>query len=354
MTVTNCNDELNATVNNNDGNISSNCNLEDNNELSDYGKAFDSLTYHQYLCKKDLQGVVTTPGVDSEGLFSGENMVNFVDNHSYEVCSEHVNNPVYDPHDWVSVNIVSQSEIHHVHPSVVSCTHNNDTILLHDEGVCIGELLPLCRQCDRLGPNNGPAFSNEGQVCKIRMINWVSIHNDIYVPTVYIHSTDLHRKFFSYGIGENGLFVLHCDNVVHQDILVTSAMSYAQLKIFDNNMQGLTLSPYQTFDNYQKDIWSYETFNMSYEQHMHKVIDELCNNAESPKGDSQSNRVDNFKPHDDCYDIINTQGESKDEMYHNPQLGTGSAIKLLTSSDKRVVSDVLFPEKNGLHCTGIW
>ena len=86
---------------------------------------------------------------------------------------------------------------------------------------------------------------------------------------------------------------------------------------------------------------------MSYEQHIQNVIDELCNNAESPKGDNQINRVDNaaLKSHDDCYEIIDTQGEFRDEMCHNPQLGTGSAMKLSTSSDKRVVSYVLFPEK---------
>ena len=120
MTVINCNDKLNVTVNSNDGNICSNCSLEDNNELSDYGKSFDSRTYHQYLCRNDLQRVVTTPSVDNEGLFSGENMVNFVDNHSYEVCSEYVNNPVYDTHDWVSVNSASQFEIDRDQPSFVS------------------------------------------------------------------------------------------------------------------------------------------------------------------------------------------------------------------------------------------
>ena len=162
MTVTNCNNKLNSTVKNNDGNISGNCNLEDNSEFSDYNKAFDSQIYRQYLCRSNLQGVVITPGVESKGLFSSENMVDFVDNNSYEVCTEHVNNPVYDPYNGVSVNIVSELEIDHVHPSVVSCPHNNDTILLYDEGVCIGELLALCRQCDQLCPNNWPALSNKG------------------------------------------------------------------------------------------------------------------------------------------------------------------------------------------------
>ena len=181
----------------------------------------------------------------------------------------------------------------------------------------------------------------------ISMINWVSMHNDICVPNVYIHSTDLHKKYFSYGMGENGLFGFHCDNVIHQDMLVTSAVFYAKLVIFDNNMQGLTLSPHQTFNNYQKDIWSYKNFDMSYEQHIRKVIDELCDNIESPKSNNQINRGHSvaLNLHDDCYQIIDTQGESRDEMHHNPQLGTGSATKLSNSTDKRVVSDVLFPEK---------
>ena len=301
----------------------------------------------QYLCRTNLQGVVITPGVNSERLVFSENMVDFVDNNSCEVSTQHVNNPVYDPYKGVSVNIVSELETDHVHPSVVSCPHNNDTILLYDEGVCIGELLALCRQCDQLYPNNGTALTNKGRVCMISMINSVSMHNDICVPTVYIHSTDLHNKYFSYGMGENGLFGFHCDNVIHQDMLVTSAVFYAKLVIFDNNMQGLTLSPHQTFDNYQKDIWSYKNFDMSYEQHIHKVIDELCDNIESPKSNNQINRGHSvaLNLHDDCYQIIDTQGESRNEMHHNPQLGMGSATKLSNSTDKRVVSDVLFPEK---------
>ena len=155
---------MNSTVENNDGNISSNCNLEVNSDFSDYNKAFDNQIYRQYLCRTNLQGVVITPGVNSEGLVFSENVVDFVDNNSCEVSTQHVNNPVYDPYKGVSVNIVSELEIDHVHPSVVLCPHNNDTILLYDEGVCIGELLALCRQCDQLYPNNGTALTNKGRV----------------------------------------------------------------------------------------------------------------------------------------------------------------------------------------------
>ena len=42
----------------------------------------------------------------------------------------------------------------------------------------------------------------------------------------------------------NGLYGLHCDNVVHQDMLVILGVCYAQLKFFDNNNQELTLSSY--------------------------------------------------------------------------------------------------------------
>ena len=335
MTVTNCSNKFNVPINSNDDNISSTCSLDENNEFSEYDKVFDSRVY-QYLCSNDLQGVVTTYGIDTEKLFSGENMVNFVDNRSQELCTEYVNNPVYDPHDWVGVNIASQLDNERGQPSCVPCPHNNDVIQLFEEGVCIGELLSLCGQCEQLRSNNVSASDSEWQVCKISMINWVSVHGNIYVPTVYIHSTDLHKKFFTYERGRNGLHGLHCDNRVHQDMLVTSDVAYAQLKFFDNNMQGLTLSPYQTFDNYQKDIWSYKSFNMSYEQYMHNVIDDLCDIAESPKDNNQSGRVDkaSIKSYDRCYGIIDIQGESMDEIHHSPQLGTGSAMKLPTSSDK--------------------
>ena len=70
-------------------------------------------------------------------------------------------------------------------------------------------------------------------------------------------------------------------------MLATLDVCYARLKIFDNNIQGLTLSPYETYDNYQRDIQSYEKFNISYEQYMHNVIDSLYELSDLSEDNSQ-------------------------------------------------------------------
>ena len=95
------------------------------------------------------------------------------------------------------------------------------------------------------------------------------------------------KNLFQYQRDINGLYGFHCDNVIHQDMLATLDVCYARLKIFDNNIQGLTLAPYETYDNYQRDTQSYEKFSISYEQYMHNVIDSLYKLSDLSEDNSQ-------------------------------------------------------------------
>ena len=319
-------------------------------DFSYSSKPCDNHIYNKYVGSNDRQGIAPATGTFTELLSYSENTVNCDNDQSSEFGSTNVNSPICDPYEDNCANFSPLFNNRYGQFSFVPCHHTNEAILLYEEGVCIGQLSTLCGQYIQLIPdnvNNVLASGDDWQVCKISTLTWGSVYSDFDALTVYLHSTGLEKKFFRYQRSTNGFYELHCDNVLHQDLLAVWNTGYLQLKIFNNNVQGLTLSPYQTFDNYQKDIWAQENLSMTYEQYIHKIIDELCEITELIEASNASNRVDEkcFQLQDQCPDIADTLNELILDTCKDPQLGAGSAKIFSTSSDKGVVSDVLFPDK---------
>ena len=94
--------------------------------------------------------------------------------------------------------------------------------------VCVGELLAMCDQCHyaQLNLNNVLDFDNEWQVCQISITNWVFVH-DVHAPTLYIQSINLQKNYF----------------IIKEVSIACTDFTVRMLKIFDKNIQGLTLSP---------------------------------------------------------------------------------------------------------------
>ena len=169
---------------------------------------------------------------------------------------------------------------------------------LHGESECLGILAFQCFDPYISGENE----SAVSQYCKVSFFECLNEHGHMFSPVIYIHANKLEHKWYEY---RSGYYGLHSWCPTDSSVLGPLTVTYscqADLQLFNHCYDKSTLSPYQVYENYCKDLQLSQYYGCSYEQYMNQIIDILVDfpgfdsNDISPESSMTNTYSENASP----------------------------------------------------------